>query len=182
MQTLSYRWDRPSYSQLTLEESVYRVEILDTGMPLLPVNEPFANCNWGEAAPEEYNKLRPLIYPHTDVFFVFFSVSDPKSLSSVRERWIPEIRKHCPEAPFWLAATKIDLRDDAETNDRLAANRIAVVDRALGEAMAAELGAAQYGEISSLRLHNVKETVLAAVRYGASRKGIPTRGSRCAVM
>lgn len=109
-------------------------------------------------------------------------MSDPQSLLNVRERWLPEIQKHCPEAPFWLVATKIDLRDDAETNEKLATARMAIVDRAQGEAMAAELGATGYSEISSLRQENIDETLVATIRHVLSKNAGAAPRSRCSVM
>ena len=48
------------------------------------------------AGQEDYDRLRPLSYPQTDVFLVCFSVVKPDSFENVKEKWIPEIRHHCP--------------------------------------------------------------------------------------
>ncbi len=57
---------------------------------------------------EDYDRLRPLAYPQTDVFLVCFSVACPTSLENVREKWLPEVRHHmgpdCP--PVLLVACK----------------------------------------------------------------------------
>lgn len=44
------------------------------------------------AGQEDYDRLRPLSYPQTDVFLVCFSVASPTSLENVTQKWIPEIR------------------------------------------------------------------------------------------
>ena len=44
------------------------------------------------AGQEDYDRLRPLSYPQTDVFLVCFSVESPTSLENVKHKWIPEIR------------------------------------------------------------------------------------------
>ena len=71
---------------------------------------------------EDWDRLRPLSYPLTDVFLVCFSVVSPPSFENVKDKWVPEITHHCPRTPFLLVGTKIDLRDDAATVEKLAEN------------------------------------------------------------
>lgn len=40
---------------------------------------------------------------------------------------MPEITHHCPKAPYILVGTKLDLRDDKETIDRLASRKEAPI-------------------------------------------------------
>jgi small GTP-binding protein len=61
---------------------------------------------------EDYDRLRLLSYPMTDVFLVFFSVMSPFSYKNVSWKWIPELRHHAPNAPVILVGTKTDLRED----------------------------------------------------------------------
>jgi len=35
------------------------------------------------------------------------------------EQWFPEVSHHCPSTPIVLVGTKLDLREDKETIDRL---------------------------------------------------------------
>jgi GTPase SAR1 family protein len=44
------------------------------------------------AGQEDYDRLRPLSYPQTDVFVLCFSIASPTSLENVASKWIPEIR------------------------------------------------------------------------------------------
>lgn len=48
------------------------------------------------------DRLRPLSYPKTDIFIVAFSLVDRISFNNVYHKWVPEITKYCPEAPFVL--------------------------------------------------------------------------------
>lgn len=64
------------------------------------------------AGQSENDELRPLAYPETNVFLVCFSISDPVSFDHVKEKWVPEIRYHVPDAPIILVGTKIDLRNE----------------------------------------------------------------------
>ena len=38
------------------------------------------------AGQEEYNRLRPLAYPHSDVFVICFSVVDPPSFLNAKKK------------------------------------------------------------------------------------------------
>jgi len=54
------------------------------------------------AGQDDFDPLRSLCYPETDVFLVCFSVVCPSSYHSVASRWINEVRKYCPSAPIIL--------------------------------------------------------------------------------
>ena len=43
------------------------------------------------AGQEDYDRLRPLSYPQTDVFLACFAVNSPNSLENIRHKWIPEV-------------------------------------------------------------------------------------------
>ena len=61
---------------------------------------------------EDYDRLRPLSYPDTNVFLVCFSLVRKISLDNVLVKWIPEIAHYSPNTPAILVGTKADLRDD----------------------------------------------------------------------
>lgn len=56
------------------------------------------------AGQDDFDPLRSLCYPETDVFLVCFSVVCPSSYHSVASRWINEVRKYCPNAPIILVS------------------------------------------------------------------------------
>ena len=66
------------------------------------------------AGQEDYDRLRPLSYPQTDVFLVCFSVTSPASFENVKEKWFPEVHHHCPGVPCLIVGTQIDLREDSQ--------------------------------------------------------------------
>ena len=50
------------------------------------------------------------------------SGASPSSFENVKEKWVPEVTRHCPKTPFLLVGTQIDLRDDPSTTEKLAKN------------------------------------------------------------
>ncbi|KAL0490236.1 racA, partial [Acrasis kona] len=57
---------------------------------------------WDTSGQEEYRQLRLLSYPNAKLFYVCFSLDDPKTLENVENRWYEELRKHCPDVPMIL--------------------------------------------------------------------------------
>jgi small GTP-binding protein len=74
---------------------------------------------WDTAGQEDYDRLRPLSYPQTDVFLVCFSVISEPSFNNVKQKWIPEITHHAPGVPILLIGTKSDLRNDNKMKQQL---------------------------------------------------------------
>lgn len=75
---------------------------------------------WDTAGQEEYDRLRPLSYPQTDIFLICFSVVEPSSFQNVKNKWMPEIRHHTPkDTKILLVGTKSDLREDPHAMDEL---------------------------------------------------------------
>ncbi|KAF5285736.1 hypothetical protein FQR65_LT02264 [Abscondita terminalis] len=99
---------------------------------------------------EDYDRLRPLCYPGTDVFLVCFSVVSPSSFKNVKEKWVPEITHHCGNTPFLLVGTQIHLRDDVTTIEKLAEKQQTSITMEQGIELAKELKAVRYLECSAL--------------------------------
>lgn len=59
---------------------------------------------------EDYNQLRPLSYPNTDVFLICFSVVNPASYHNVQEEWVPELKDCMPHVPYVLIGTQVEMR------------------------------------------------------------------------
>lgn len=106
---------------------------------------------WDTAGQEDYDRLRPLSYPQTDVFLICFSVTSPSSFENVTSKWYPEIKHHCPDAPMILVGTKIDLRDDRETLTALAEQGLSAIKREQGQKLANKVSAISNSLVKSAR-------------------------------
>ena len=119
---------------------------------------------WDTAGQDDYDRLRPLSYPQTDVFLVLYSAVNPSSFENVRSKWYPEINHHCPNAAVILAATKIDLRNNEDMLQRLAQHRQAPVTYEQGMALAKEINAAKFLECSALTQQGLKQVFDECIR------------------
>jgi cell division control protein 42 len=117
--------------------------------------EPYTLGLFDTAGQEDYDRLRPLSYPQTDVFLVCFSVVNPSSYENVKEKWVPEILHHCQKTPFLLVGTQVDLREDTNTLDKLGKNKLKPISPEQGEKLAKELKAVKYVECSALTQVNL---------------------------
>uniref|UniRef100_A0A6B2LK54 Uncharacterized protein n=1 Tax=Arcella intermedia TaxID=1963864 RepID=A0A6B2LK54_9EUKA len=114
---------------------------------------------------EEYDQLRIIAYPNTDIFLCCFSVDSPDSFEHVRSKWFPELSSHCPTAPILLVGTKMDLAADEQTVVRLKKEGHAgPVTREQALAMVQDIGALSYVPCSSVTRQGVKEVFDAAIR------------------
>ncbi|KAG1091974.1 hypothetical protein G6F42_019308 [Rhizopus arrhizus] len=119
---------------------------------------------WDTAGQEDYDRLRPLSYPQTDVFLSCFSLVSPPSFENVRTKWYPEISHHAPYIPIILVGTKLDLREDRDTVERLKQKRMAPISYPQGLQMAKDIKAVKYLECSALTQKGLKNVFDEAIR------------------
>jgi len=137
---------------------------------------------WDTAGQEDYDRLRPLSYPQTDVFLICFSVVSPSSFENVTSKWCPEIKHHCADAPILLIGTKIDLREDKETLQILAENGQAPIKREQGQKLANKIRAVKYLECSALTQRGLKQVFDEAVRAVLRPQPVRRRQRKCALL
>nr|XP_006212453.3 rho-related GTP-binding protein RhoU [Vicugna pacos] len=118
------------------------------------------------AGQDEFDKLRPLCYTNADIFLLCFSVVSPSSFQNVCEKWVPEIRCHCPRAPIILVGTQSDLREDVKVLIELDKCKEKPVPEEAAKLCAEEIKAASYVECSALTQKNLKEVFDAAIVAG----------------
>ncbi|RIA93432.1 P-loop containing nucleoside triphosphate hydrolase protein [Glomus cerebriforme] len=133
-------------------------------------NEPFLFGLSDTSGQEEYDRLRPLSYPQTDVFLICFSVMSPDSFRNVEEKWYPEVQKHCPGAPCLIVGTRIELRDDLQSVEKLLRKRMKPITSEQGEMLVRKFGAAKYLECSAFTQKGLKNVFSEAMVTALSRK------------
>jgi len=139
---------------------------------------------WDTAGQEDYDRLRPLSYPQTDVFLVCFSLVSPPSYENVRTKWHPEIAHHAPSTSILLVGTKLDLRDDLATIEKLRERRMSPITYAQGLAMQKDIKAVKYLECSALtqkNLKNVFDEAIRAVLYPTANPKVTKKKGGCIV-
>eukprot|EP01101_Sappina_pedata_P002695 TRINITY_DN1290_c0_g1_i1.p1 TRINITY_DN1290_c0_g1~~TRINITY_DN1290_c0_g1_i1.p1 ORF type:complete len:194 (-),score=47.07 TRINITY_DN1290_c0_g1_i1:15-596(-) len=137
---------------------------------------------WDTAGQEEYDRLRPLSYPQTDVFLVCFSIISHSSLENVKQKWAPEAKHNCPDTPIILVGTKTDLRTNDEILQRLAERKQAPISFEQGTKAAKEIGALEYFECSALTQVGLHDMFQQAVRFAlAPKKKTATKKKFCVI-
>ncbi|XP_039503874.1 ras-related C3 botulinum toxin substrate 1-like [Pimephales promelas] len=152
----------------------YSVDVLVDGNPV-------TLGLWDTSGQEDYDRLRPLSYPQTDVFLICFSLGDPASFENVRKKWHPEVRHHCPNTSFILVGTKLDLRDDKDTIKELKETKQTPITYKQGLAMAEEIGAVKYLECSALTQMGLKTVFDEAIRVAMGPSRVKNRERKCLI-
>ena len=119
---------------------------------------------WDTAGQEDYDRLRPLSYPGTDIFLICFSVVSHTSFANVKSKWWPEVTHHCGKAAIMLIGTKIDLRDDPETIEKLRLKGQQPIAWEQAEQMARDIKAVSYMECSALTQKGLKQVFDEAIK------------------
>jgi len=136
---------------------------------------------WDTAGQEDYDRLRPLSYPQTDVFLICFSIISPHSFDNVKSKWWPEITHHCPGVPIILVGTKSDMRNDANMQSQLAQKGLRMVSVEEAQQRAREIGAVSYMECSALTQEGLKNVFDEAIRASLNKKA-PKQDSCCIIL
>ncbi|KZP15444.1 hypothetical protein FIBSPDRAFT_921127 [Athelia psychrophila] len=138
---------------------------------------------WDTACQDDYDRLRPLSYPDSDVILICFAVEYPDSLDNVQEKWISEVMHFCPGLPIILVACKKDLRREPRVTEQLRKTGQHPTTPEEGMAVAARIGAKHYLECSARTGEGVREVFQYATRAALVRSRAKDRGNRtgCAI-
>lgn len=108
------------------------------------------------AGQEDWETLRVMAYPDTDVILLCYSVVRPDSMENIKTKWMPELNKYLPDALIVLVGTQVDLRESSMTSANTDP-RIRHITNSEGEELKQKIGAFRYIECSALRQLNIKE-------------------------
>ena len=121
------------------------------------------------AGQEDYERLRPMTYPQTDIFLICFSLISQSSFDHVQVKWVPEIRHHCPHTPIILVGTKLDLRNENASLTRRRQMKEHPISYPQGKQLANRIGAKKYLECSALTQKGLSEVFDEVVRIALNR-------------
>ncbi|THD25903.1 Ras C3 botulinum toxin substrate 1 [Fasciola hepatica] len=119
---------------------------------------------WDTAGQEDYDRLRPLSYPQTDVFIICFSLVGTSSYENVEGKWSKEVAHFAPHTPIILVGTKQDLRDNTRSESALKHAPISCISYQQGLTLAKKIGAQKYLECSALTQQGLKMVFDEAIR------------------
>ena len=100
---------------------------------------------WDSGGPEEYQRLRELTYPETDVVVLTFSTFSPGLFSKIESYWIPEIRRNLPDCPIILAGNDCNIWDDGSVSEEAITN------------LRAKFNIKSYHKVSALCWHGLRD-------------------------
>merc|ERR1712137_902648 len=132
-------------------------------------DEPFLLHMWDTAGQEDYDRLRPLSYPGTEVVVLCFSLVNESTYEAVRLKWNPEINHYLDGIPKILVGTKLDMREQKITDGAL--TKYEEITTEEGEDLAKEIGAAAYIETSPLTGKNLQEVFEKVIAAALSSRG-----------
>lgn len=137
---------------------------------------------WDTAGQEDYDRLRPLSYPDSNVILICFSVDSPDSLDNVLEKWIAEVLHFCQGVPIILVGCKSDLRNDPNTIELLREVQQQPVSTAEGQGVAQKISAFDYLECSARTGQGVREVFEAATRASLKTNQKLEKKKKCVVL
>ena len=94
---------------------------------------------WDTSSSMEPNTTRSLAYREADVFLLCYNISDPSSLFSAINHWVPDLRLQAPSTPIVLVGCQSDLRQSVTD----------VVSSPQALSMSQKIGAVMYVETSA---------------------------------
>ena len=113
------------------------------------------------AGQEDYDRLRPLSYPGTDVFIIMYAINNRASFDAVTSKWNPEIERFCPGAVKILVGNKTDLDDKRK------------VETYEGQSCIRSIGAQAFVESSAKTQFGLKKVFDEAVRHVLEKRKNP---------
>mmetsp|Transcript_15148 Transcript_15148/g.18730 ORF Transcript_15148/g.18730 Transcript_15148/m.18730 type:complete len:194 (-) Transcript_15148:2290-2871(-) len=145
--------------------SEYSPTVFDNYHANIMVDQKAVNLGlWDTAGQEDFDRLRPLSYPGTDVFLLCFSITSRTSFENITQKWLPEIKIHNPTTPYLICGTKADIREDKQHSG------VQLVRQEEGDELAKKTKAYLYVECSALTQKGLKQVFDEIVRCVRNNK------------
>jgi Ras-related C3 botulinum toxin substrate 1 len=102
-------------------------------------------------------------------------VVDRVSYQNVASKWVPEIRKTCPDVPIVLVGTKVDLREDENTLNKLKEANETPLTKEEGHKLKLQIRAVDYIECSAKWCKKISDLFECVVDAGLPKKAPPKK-------
>jgi small GTP-binding protein len=121
---------------------------------------------WDTPGDYDYDQIRPLSYPDTDVFLICYSTVDPTSLTNLWQKWLKEVHKFADaNSVIIVVGLKSDARHD-DAQRALHARGGIILTTEQGKSFAEAAGAAAFVECSALKSRRVADVFAASAQAG----------------
>lgn len=120
---------------------------------------------WDTSGCDSFKKIRPLVYPVSDIFIVCYSTASRESMLNINSKQIPEIYAHDQESAIFLVGTQCDLRNENKDPTKEAN----FISKREGEQLAEDINALGFMEISRVKT-NLDELFLQVCQIVLSRR------------
>ena len=95
-----------------------------------------------------------------------FSIDSPTSLENVKNKWVPEVKKHRPNCPYILVGTKADIRNDKNMLAKLKDQGVEPVSVEAANQICKSIKAVKFMECSAMLNEGVREVFEEALYNG----------------
>jgi len=133
---------------------------------------------WDTSVGDTQNRIRKLSYSSAEIVLLCFSIVSPLSFGNIKEKWITKIRQECPNIPFLLIGTKVDLRENRRVMELLKSRKQSPITKRQGIELAKEIGAISYMECSSLEIQGTNDIIQEIVKIVTEPRKEKTEGCR----
>lgn len=79
------------------------------------------------AGHSDYDRFRPIGYPGTELFLIFYACDDRTSFNQVWSKWKPEIERELPGIPWILVRAKCDKEEKLDMLQLVPPSQVSVV-------------------------------------------------------
>jgi Ras-related C3 botulinum toxin substrate 1 len=161
----------------------YIPTVFDNYSANILVDQKIVNLNfWDTAGQEDYDRIRCLSYPFTDVVLICFNIAYPPSFYNVSKKWYPEINHFCPNVPIVLVGTKSDDRYNDKTFEFLKSKNMNFVTYEEGMIKAKEINAVKYVECSAKTQDGLKTVFDEAIRSSLLKPLLKKKTKKCNIL
>eukprot|EP01095_Lingulamoeba_sp_RSL-Kostka_P012177 TRINITY_DN4780_c1_g1_i5.p1 TRINITY_DN4780_c1_g1~~TRINITY_DN4780_c1_g1_i5.p1 ORF type:complete len:225 (+),score=82.90 TRINITY_DN4780_c1_g1_i5:396-1070(+) len=118
---------------------------------------------WDTAGQEDYDRLRPLSYPGSDIVLLCYSCVSEASYEAIIDKWHPEVSHYAEGVLKLLVGTKLDMREEGIKDPHM--DEFEPISSDSGRELAEDIEACGFVECSAKTGKNLQKVFQEAVKY-----------------